>query len=58
MFTFSEMLARWSSLKAVSVPTSVIGIGGLRSSTAASDLVDVCHRGHFEGLSMQMSASG
>ena len=36
MFTFRKCL-RWSSLKAVSVPTSVIG--GLRSSTAISDLV-------------------
>ena len=32
---------RWSSLKAVSVPTSVIFIGGLRGSTATSDLVFV-----------------
>ena len=30
---------RWSSLKAVSVSTSVICIGGLRGSTATSDLV-------------------
>ena len=36
MFPFPKCL-RWSSLKAVSVPTSVIG--GLRGSTATSDLV-------------------
>ena len=44
---------RWSSLKVVSVPTSVMG--GLRGSTATSDLVRcmfVRHRaGHYEGLS-------
>ena len=51
IFTFSECL-RWSSLKAVLVPTSVIG--GLRGSIATSDLVRcvyVCYRGHYEGLS-------
>ena len=39
MFTFSEMLALVHSetVKAVSVPTSVIG--GLQGSTATSDLV-------------------
>ena len=38
MFTFSEMLALVQS-EAVSVPTSVIG--GLRGSTATSDLVSI-----------------
>ena len=41
------------------MPKCVIGPGGF---TATSDLVDVCvyvcHRGHYEGLSMQMSACG
>ena len=41
MLTFSEMLALVQSetVKAVSVPTSVICIGGLRGSTATRDLV-------------------
>ena len=52
MFTSFWKCFRWSSLKVVLVPTSVIR--GLRGSTATSNLVRCmcgCHRGHHERLS-------
>ena len=40
---------RWSSRKAVSVPTSVVG--GLGASQRPAILSGVCHRGHYMALS-------